>query len=81
MRHFLSKQSQVMTTVQMLKQIRILEIIVVCILAKVVHGKSLNVLPDKDHEQQNERIKRGYSHYGGNGKFVEYFFLIFLYLN
>lgn len=51
-----------MATATLLRQLRILEIIILCFLIKYGEGKSLKI-----QQGENERVKRGYSHYGGNG--------------
>lgn len=56
-----SKAQPNMITAAMMRQLRILEIIILCFLAKTLEGKSF--------EPQNDRTKRGFGHYGGNGKF------------
>lgn len=56
-----------MATATLLRQLRILEIIFLCFLIKYGEGKSLKI-----QQGENERVKRGYSHYGGNGRCVNW---------
>ena len=51
--------------------LRICEIIIIfCLLAVSLEGKSLTALENKatGKQQINDRPKRGFAHYGGNGK-------------
>lgn len=56
-----------MTTATMIIRLRIFQIIIICVLTKSLYCKSTY----KVQNQGNERIKRGYSQYGGNGKFIK----------